>query len=213
MELDRGEPTEQSPSQNNMKKSICEKMLDKKEELFDDRHPWTIYLLVDLKVVFIITFAYITIVNLMSSTANSEAFTDRKSMMLFNVSSKYMNVNVDSINDAVLWNCRRLSSTSNYYMFLYWMVIVSLVVVMGGFFVIKLIALITVSSNLGCKMCCSCQCSTFKHGLTKLWHIAIYEKMIDQMEKCDEIENDECDNTEPKCCWLSFSTNDQDTHL
>ena len=81
------------------------------KENVDGKYPWTIYFLVDLKVVYIMTYAFITIVNLISSTANSEAFSDRNSMMLLNVSSDYMNVNVTSINDAILWNCRRFSET------------------------------------------------------------------------------------------------------
>jgi len=34
---------------------------------------WTIFLLVDLRTVFIITYVFITVVNLISATANSEA--------------------------------------------------------------------------------------------------------------------------------------------
>ena len=88
-------------------------------------HGLAIYFLVDLKVMYIITFGLITIINLISSTANIHAFTDKSSMMLFNVSSKYMNVNVTSINDPIQWNCRQFSEMSDTYKFLYWMVIVN----------------------------------------------------------------------------------------
>ena len=147
------------------------------KENFDKRQSWTIYFLVDLRVIYIMTYAFITIVNLISSTANSEAFSDRNSMMLLNVSSQYMNVNVTSINDAILWNCRRLSGTKDYYRVLYWMLLTAMIVALVGFFIIKFVTLITISSNFGCEWC-SCKCSTFKHGLTKLWQIALCQHLI-----------------------------------
>ena len=123
---------------------------------------------------YIITFAFITIVNLISSTANGEAISDANSMGLFNVtlSPGERNVLVKSINDAVLWNCRSESVTSYYYRFLYWMLIIALCASLLGFWVIKLIGLITV--NCTCKTC-SCPCVYIEYGLTKLWHIAILE--------------------------------------
>ena len=112
---------------------------DRFKENFDkNRQSWTIYFLVDLKVVYIMTYTFITIVNLVSSIANSEAFSDRNSMMPLNVSLQYMNVNVTSINDAILWNCRRLSETKDYYKFLYWMLMTAMIVALVGFFVINL---------------------------------------------------------------------------
>ena len=139
----------------------------------DERYSWTIYFLVDLKVVYIITYAYITIVNLISSTANSEATSDADKMMLFNVtvSPEHRNVEVDSISDAILWNCRRESETNYYYRFLYWMLIIAMSAALFGFLVTKFIALITVS----------CNCRSFnKCELTKLWHIAILEQLRDR---------------------------------
>lgn len=164
----------------------CKKFKDaerkKYEESYDDMHQWTIYTLVDLKVVYIITVTYITVVNLISSTAHAHASTDKARVIPFDVSPEYMNVNVTSINDPVLWNCRRLSSNSEYYKFLYWMVIIVMMVVMFGFFSIKFVALITLSSNCGFK-CCNCLCSTFKCGLTKLWQIAICKECIEVTTK------------------------------
>ena len=157
--------------------SFVKEVQNRFKENAGGKYPWTIYFLVDLKVVYIMTYAFITIVNLISSTANSEALSDRNSMMLLNVSSKYMNVNVTSINDAILWNCRKFSETKSYYQFLYWMLLLALIVALTGFFAIKFIILITVSNGFGYK-CCSCRYSTFKHGLTKLWHIAICQHLI-----------------------------------
>ena len=162
---------------NTPSKDLVEAVRNKFEESFNTKRPWTIYFLIDLKVVYIITFGLITIINLISSTANIYASNDKNSVILFNVSSKYMNVNVTSINDPVLWNCRRFSETSDSYKFFYWMVIIALVVIMSGLFLIKFISLVVVSSGCGFK-CCSYMSSTFKHGLTKLWHMAIYKELI-----------------------------------
>lgn len=159
-------------SKCNLWKAVKEKFKERFKENYDSEHPWTIYFLVDLKVVYIMTYALITIVNLISSTANSEAYSDRNSMVPFNVSSEYMNVNVTSINDAILWNCRRHSETNSYYRFLYWMLIIAMTVALTGFLIIKFITLITLSNSFGSKYC-RCKCSTFNHGLTKLWHLAI----------------------------------------
>ena len=163
---------------NRVSNDLVEVVRNKFEESFNTKYPWTIYFLIDLKVVYIITFGLITIINLISSTANIHASNDKNSVMLFNVSSKYMNVNVTSINDPVLWNCRRFSETSDSYKFLYWMVIIALIVIMSGLFLIKFISLIVVSSGCGF-ICCSYMSSTFKHGLTKLWYMAIYKELID----------------------------------
>ena len=162
-------------------RKFCKGVKDRFHENFDERYSWTIYFLVDLKVVYIVTYAFITIVNLISSTANSEAFSDRNSMMLLNVSSQHMNVNVTSINDAILWNCRRLSETKDYYRVLYWMLLTAVIVALVGFFIIKFVTLITISSGFGCEWC-SCKCSTFKHGLTKLWQIALCKQLINPIQ-------------------------------
>ena len=162
---------------SNKQNNFVDALRDRTNQNFDEKHSWTIYFLVDLKVVFIMTYAVITIVNLISSTANSEAFSDRNSMFPLNVSSDYLNVNVTSINDAILWSCRSFSETKDYYKFLYWMLIIAMIVTLSGFFLIKFIALITVSSSFGYK------CSIFKHELTNLWHIAICQHLIKPVDE------------------------------
>ena len=162
-------------SVNRVKVKIVKKALDKVKNL-DERYSWTIHFLIDLKVVYIITYAYITIVNLISSTANSEATSDANGMSLFNVTSspEYTNVEVDSISDAILWNCRRQSVTKQYYRFLYWALILAMSAALLLFFATKFIALITVS----------CICKNFnKYVLTKLWHIAVLEELKDRAKE------------------------------
>ena len=157
---------------------LVEAVRKKFKETFDDTFPWTIYFLVDLKVVYIITFAFISTISLISSAANVHVTTDKQEKILLDVSSEYMNVNVTSINDAVLWNCRRLSVTRDYYKFFYKMVLTAMIMIMIMFLLAKIIGFIAVSSHFGCK-CCNFKSTTFKHGLTKLWHIAINKKVIE----------------------------------
>ena len=158
-----------------------------KGQCIDQKYSWTIYLLVDLKIVYIITFAFITITNLISSTANGEAISDANSMARFNVtlSPALRNVEVKYINDAVLWNCRSQSVNSHYYRFLYWMLVTALSAALLGFLVVKAIGLISV--NCTCKTCCPC--AYIEHGLTKLWHIAILEYRAEHSNMKTTIQN------------------------
>lgn len=126
------------------------------ENLDINKH-WTIYFLIDLRVVYIITYAYITIVNVISSTANSEATDDKQSMMNFNVSDKYTDVPVTGINDAILWNCREKSLSIFYYRSLYIMAIGALAAALVGFCLAKFFTICT---------------SSRKYALKMLWQIA-----------------------------------------
>ena len=158
------------------KKSWLVKKALSKGESISEKYSWTIYVLLDLKVVYIITYAYITIVNLISSTANSEATSDADSMAVFNItlSLELRDVEVDFISDSILWNCRSQSVTNYYYRFLYYMLIIAMGTALGGYFVVKCIALIGVSCF--CKKF-SCPCVLNEYGLMKLWHIAVLEQL------------------------------------
>ena len=131
----------------------------------DKAAKWTIFLLVDLRVVFIITYVYVSVVNLISTTANSEASEDIHSTKLFNVTSQleHTNVNVSFIDDAILWNCRDHSATKHYYRGLYWMLISAFLGTIGVFLFTKII--ITCGST---------------HGLLYLWRLAIIEYLQQQ---------------------------------
>ena len=157
------------------KLSLLKNALHKGESI-SEKYSWTIYVLLDLKVVYIITYAYITFVNLMSSYANSEATSDADSMMLFNItlSPELRDVEVDSISDSILWNCRSQSVTNYLYRFLYYMLIIVMGTALGYYFVVKCIALIGVSCF--CKKF-SCPCELNEYGLMKLWHIAVLEQL------------------------------------
>ncbi|XP_065883010.1 uncharacterized protein [Dysidea avara] len=144
-------------------------MLD--NERIENNYPWTIYLLVDLKVVFIITHIYISVISLISTTANSEATNDRQSGNMFKVTSSLSDVGVSEIDDAVLWNCRECSMTKRYYVFLYWMTFIALAVALISFCVVKVITLI----NVG-------WCGSDKRTLTKLWHMVVFKYLRENTE-------------------------------
>ena len=150
---------------------IVKTALDKGKNL-DKKYSWTIYFLFDLKVMYIILPAFITAVNVILSTANSEATSDANGISLFNVTSSpgYTNVEVDSISDAILWNCRRQSLTNKRYKIIYCVLFAAMSAALLYFFVPKFMTLITVNCNRG---------SFNKNELTKLWHIAILEQLKD----------------------------------
>jgi len=104
--------------------------LEMQNDKVDKASKWTIYFLVDLKVVFIITYVYISVINLISTTANVQATTHAESTATFNVTSdpKHMNVSVSFIDDALLWNCRKQSETKVYYEGLYWILVASFII-------------------------------------------------------------------------------------
>jgi len=130
-------------------------------EGFARDNPWTVYFLVDLKVVFIITYIYATVINLVSSTANIEATEDTDSGQQHTV-APYTNATVTKIDDAVLWSCRYESMTKEYYRFLYWMIIIALIVALSTFCIVKIVTLVRVGV-----------CESDKHSLTKLWQMAL----------------------------------------
>ena len=109
----------------------------------DKASKWTIYFLVDLRVVFIITFVYISVVNLISTTANVQATTHAESTAAFNVTSnpEHVNVSVSFIDDALLWNCRKQSETKVYYEGLYWMLVAAFIVTLLSLAIAKCVVI------------------------------------------------------------------------
>ena len=61
--------------------------LEMQNDTVDKASKWTIYFLIDLRVVFIIIYVYVTIVNLISTTADNEATSDKYVNITFNVTS------------------------------------------------------------------------------------------------------------------------------
>ena len=143
-----------------------------KGKRIDEKYSWTIYFLFDFRIMYIIIVAYMTAISVLSSTANSEATSDANGMSLFNVtlSPEHRNVEVDSISDAILWNCRSQSVTNRQYRFLYWALIAITSAALFLYFLPKFLALITINCNRE---------SFNEYELTKLWHIAILEQLKD----------------------------------
>lgn len=131
---------------------------------------WTGYFLIDIKIIFIITYVYISVVNLISTTANNEANQDVQSPVHFNLTSRpeHTDVIVSYIDDAVLWNCREYSLTSSYYVTLYWMLIAVFIATLLFYSVSKCFALWNIASW---------------NSLTDLWYMAIMKQLKATMEK------------------------------
>ena len=129
-------------------------------EDFDKASKWTAFVLVDLKIVFIITFVYVSVVNLISTTANNEASTDVNCNNTFTVTTELTDMNVSFIDDAVLWNCRDHSETKRYYKVLYLMLIGSFGFALAAFTIVKWNVLYSAV-----------------HGKSYLWHIAIVQSI------------------------------------
>jgi len=139
---------------------------------FDEKNKKTIKFLVDVKVVYIFTYIYVSVVNLISTTARTEALDDQDCNRTYNLSPlpEHTDVQVRLIGNAVLWSCRDQSSTQYYYQFLYKMLIIVLAVALIGFLVAKFIALMTVLCNT-------------KYALNKLWQLAIISELIKKVKR------------------------------
>ena len=132
---------------------------------------WTGYLLVDIKIIFIITYVYISVVNLISTTANNEANRDvQAGTVRFNVTARPgdTDVAVDYIDDSVLWNCREHSLTSDYYVTLYWMLLSVFMGTLVFYAASKFFALWSITSS---------------DSLTDLWHIGVMKHLKKSMKK------------------------------
>ena len=97
------------------------------------------YCLLNVKAFFIISYMYISVVNLISSTAISEATLDEQGDNSFDITSlpHHNQRTVSSIDDSVLWNCRETSLTKNYYKVLYSMLLIVSVLATLIFFGVK----------------------------------------------------------------------------
>ena len=85
------------------------------------------YSLINVKAFFITSYMYISVVNLISTTANNEATMDEQGENNFDITKlpQHRQLMVSRIDDPVLWNCRETSLTKNYYKFLYYMLFIA----------------------------------------------------------------------------------------
>ena len=149
------------------------------EETFhvDKVSKWTIYFLIDLRVLFIIIYVYVSVAHLISTAASSQASSDSSSMILFTVTSNpnHSNVLVSYIDDAVLWNCREHSVTKEYYQGLYSMLFSAFSVTL---FILTITKLAILWGN--------------KAGISHLWKIAVVQQL--QVTDKSDFEEDYSNN-------------------
>ena len=81
--------------------------------------PYLVYL-TDIKVVFIMTTVYTSLVSQFRSSALSETERDISSGILFKINDEWINHSIEGgVSDSILWQCRRGSDSRNYYQLLY----------------------------------------------------------------------------------------------
>ena len=131
------------------------------------------YFLIDIKIVFILTYVYITVVNVISTTANNEANQDVENPVLLNVTAlpEHTNVIVNYIDDSVLWSCRKESPTKDYYFNLYWMLLSVFIVTLAFYAASKSFALFNITTS---------------DSLSDLWHMGV----IKHLKKRIQMKND-----------------------
>ena len=85
------------------------------------------FLLIDIRVLFIVVSVYTTVAAVISTAAHNEATKDSTSERTFNVTDRpeHMDVNVTEISNAILWDCREKSVTRRYYRSLYGLLFMS----------------------------------------------------------------------------------------
>ena len=125
---------------------------------------WATYTLVDVKLVFIMAYVYVSVVNLISTTATNEANNDAEKSAPVNLSARpeHTNVIVTYIDDSILWNCREYSPSDDYYRTLYWMLISVFSATLAFFSIAKIFALYNVGKV---------------EALGDLWNIAVIQHL------------------------------------
>ena len=146
-------------------------------EQVEEYQKYSGYFLIDIRVTFIMTYVYITVINLISTTANNEANQDTESPLLFNVTSRpeHTNVTVNSIDDATLWSCREHSPTSSYYVTLYWMLLATLSLTLLFYSVSKSFALWSINGL---------------NSLNDIWHMAVMKHLRKPMKEASYSEDE-----------------------
>ena len=131
------------------------------------------FILIDIRLIFIIVSVYVTISTAIATTANNEAANDTSGNREFNVSSRsdHQNLQVSHVTNAVLWNCREKSVTNQYYKVLYGLLFTA-------FSLILLVFIITRLSVL---------CGNISEELANLkqalWRIQLLKYMRKQVKK------------------------------
>ena len=130
------------------------------------------FILVDVRLIFIIMSVYITICTAITSAANNEAAADVNGNGTFDLTSRseHNDLRISDVSNSVLWNCREKSITRKYYKILYGALSVAFAVILSMFILTRL----------------SILWGNMRPGLDYLnkamWHIQIIKKLRDYLE-------------------------------
>ena len=130
------------------------------------------FVLVDVRLIFIIMSVYITICTAITSAANNEAAADANGNGTFDLTSRpeHSNLPVSDVSNAVLWNCREKSITRTYYTVLYGALSAAFALILSVFILTRL----------------SILWGNMRPGLRDLnkamWHIQIINKLRNYLE-------------------------------
>ena len=109
-------------------------------KLLDKRHAKDIsklsnFILIDIRVLFIVVSVYTTVAAVISTTAHNEATKDTTSERAFNITvqPEHADLIVREVSNAILWNCRQKSVTHSYYKALYFILFASFIAIMVVF--------------------------------------------------------------------------------
>ena len=97
------------------------------------------FMLIDIRLIFIIVSVYITIGTAITTAANNEAANDTNGNGTFDLTSRseHQNVVVSQVTNSVLWNCREKSLTKEYYRALYGLLFSTFTLIMLVFIVTR----------------------------------------------------------------------------
>ena len=98
------------------------------------------FVLIDIRLIFIVVSVYITISSAITTAANNEAASDGDGNRTFNVTSRpeHANLQISDVSNAVLWNCREKSVTNQYYKVLYGSLFATFVLLLLVFMVTRM---------------------------------------------------------------------------
>lgn len=130
------------------------------------------FVLVDVRLLFIIMSVYITICTEITSAANNEAAADANGNGTFDLTSRpeHNDLPISDVSNAVLWNCREKSITRTYYTVLYGALSAAFALILSVFILTRL-SILWGNMRPG------------SHDLNKaMWHIQIINKLRNYLE-------------------------------
>ena len=158
------------------------------------------FVLIDIRLIFIVVSVYITISSAITTAANNEAASDGDGNRTFNVTSRpeHANLQISDVSNAVLWNCREKSVTNQYYKVLYGSLFATFVLLLLVFMVTRMSVLF----------------GNMTRGLTHLnqalWNMQLLKHARKKLKQ-KEIEECQLKKYIDEC--LNKKINDDDTHM